>query len=570
MANVCLVIPAHTDGKPGEPGEYLGIGYIASYLLSHGVSCEIIHADLFGLSAGQVIEILLRLRPRVIGFSVMQPAIRQTAMLLASLAELRAQATANHTFITVVGGHYPTIAPEKVLALLPGVDYLLRGDAEETFYQLVTGVLSGTDIRGTPGLVYRTPDGSLVVNPPHAPAPLDSLPFPDRRFLNLVLAKGGHATVSSSRGCAWNCYFCSNRAYGASISGPKWRSRSAANVIAEISDLKNRYGISEFLFNDDDFIGPGRRGRERIQEFARQLSDAGLGIKFSIFCRADQVDEDSVQRLKECGLQLVWLGIEAFDDELLKRFNKRLSVDRYLMAIECIERNGIQFKIGFIMFHPFASLHQIRRNLKWLQCIYRRQPNAVSYRHLLSRLRLYDAIPIEPVVKQEGRFVPNHPLVGYNSYKMDVEVHRLYAAAAALYRDLFHPVLKRLDALEIPGQADRGAATPVRALRAGLFDLFLRAFEKLCFGLSEQDSADLLSEESTALKQLGLQAEELAQGHCTEEPEAWYLHPLWITSCLYDVRSSRFMPMDSGERTPARATRSTTAWPSMPWGHSSA
>ena len=206
---VVIVIPAHTDGRRGEPAEYLGAGYLAGTLDARGIPCEIIHADLFGLKAEQIVQILDFTKPRVIGFSVMQPAIRQVARVIHLLKNAgHTGDEATHRPTIVLGGHYPTIAPEPLLEELQEVEYILRGDAEDTFTQLVDCVREGHPLTDVPGLVFRGPDGHPRQVPGGRRPRLDALPFPDRRFLEAVIAAGGECNVCSSRGCHWDCHFC--------------------------------------------------------------------------------------------------------------------------------------------------------------------------------------------------------------------------------------------------------------------------------------------------------------------------------------------------------------------------
>ena len=148
------------------------------------------------------------------------------------------------------------------MTLCPEIDYIVKGEGEETLPELVHTLFAGGDVKKVPGLLGRT--GATLWESPDRPsaAKLDELPWPARDTLPQILEKTGCASILSSRGCYGRCSFCSVDAFFSRF-GPKMRLRSAGDVLAEMEYLQKEYGVKNFAFNDAEFIGSKGRGRAR-------------------------------------------------------------------------------------------------------------------------------------------------------------------------------------------------------------------------------------------------------------------------------------------------------------------
>ena len=146
----------------------------------------------------------------------------------------------------MLGGPHPTIFPEETINL-PSVDYVIIGEGEIPFLQLV----NGAEPREIKGLVYKRGGdifnngmGEFIEN-------IDELPFPDRELLpvkkyNSILGGGRVVTTMfTSRGCPFQCAFCDRPHLG-----KKFRAKSAQRVVDEMAECL-RLGIEEILVYDD-------------------------------------------------------------------------------------------------------------------------------------------------------------------------------------------------------------------------------------------------------------------------------------------------------------------------------
>ncbi|WP_244426725.1 B12-binding domain-containing radical SAM protein [Sinorhizobium sojae] len=222
-------------------------------------------------------------------------------------------------------------------------------------------------------------DGRAVQRPVRREADLDALPRPARDAVPDILANDGLVAISTSRGCYARCTFCSVPRFFGLEAGHKhasgaWLSRSPACVVEEMRDLKNRFGIIELLFVDDEFFGGSEAGKRRAEELAARLIEADLGIRFAISCRAENVEEALFARLQAAGLSHVFIGIESGVAQALKLFAKSQTLDDSRRAIATVKRLGLSFQAGFMAFNHQSTLADIRLNLDFLEEIGEAKP----------------------------------------------------------------------------------------------------------------------------------------------------------------------------------------------------
>ena len=289
------------------------------------------------------------------------------------------------------------------------------------------------------------------------------------------------------------------------------------------------------------------RGRERARHLAELLIQARVHLTFSLFSRADNIDHDTFCLLARAGLRTVWLGVESFSEEFLRRFNKRISLETVFAAINLLRLLGIRVKIGLIMFHPYSSLEEIRTNFVHLRRIWEGDRHAVSFRHLLSRLRLYDSTPIADALERDGLIVPNHLLSGYAGYRMEEAVQAFYDAVTAMYRDCFSPQVAFLDRVASARHRAPDLTAEAIELKADLFYSFADWYDRLLDrSLRHGPGAGLVADGPGLAATVG-HIEGLRRrvpgGECPELRHHLFVHMPYV----YDTVESRFIPRMVGD-----------------------
>ncbi len=251
----------------------LGILYLASWVRDAGHDVAI-YDGTFESGPESFADALAKYAPDVVGVSGVLPT-RENAFIL---AEMAAEAGA----VVVVGGPDPTAEPGAYLAH-SAVDIVVHHEGEQTIARLLEMVdddeLTLEHLSTEPGIAYRV-DGSVAVNQPRPPIEnLDELPLPARdlidmsRYLDLWETENGYSsmTISTTRGCPYNCTWCQD-----SVHGTNFRQRSPESVAAEIAALKAEFTIERLRMVDDvDAID-----RSWFEDWATEVESRDAAIPF--------------------------------------------------------------------------------------------------------------------------------------------------------------------------------------------------------------------------------------------------------------------------------------------------
>ncbi|MDD5162851.1 MAG: radical SAM protein [Candidatus ainarchaeum sp.] len=340
--------------------ESLAIGYLAGYLRANSFEAAIVDEELSGSSREQTIR---QLRDSdLIGFTAI--AKTQIFQVIETTKELKKSRCNAHISI---GGHYPSFLHKELLSLKNTFDSVVRFEGEETFSELAEAIEEKKAFSGIKGLAFKQ-NGKIIENGLRPLIEdLDSVPFPARDTLPMVLEQGGLPVISSSRGCYNSCSYCSISSFYSAPGGKQFRTRSAENVLAELSELKQNFpAMNEIWFVDDNFVMPGSKGLERTVKLCKGIKN--LGLEFQIYLRANHINKKLLCLLKASGLQNIFIGAEAANDFTLQAlFNKNISVEQTRKAIKLCNQMKISIDPGFIMFHPWSTMKEIEENIKFLE-----------------------------------------------------------------------------------------------------------------------------------------------------------------------------------------------------------
>ena len=263
----------------------------------------------------------------------------------------------------VMGGPHATFVADDILAG-GNAHYIVRGEGEETFTRLLNSLSRGEDIAEVDGVSFLR-ESRVIHNPDRLPpTDLDDLPFPDRDILHIERYKslrlGGRFITSmvTSRGCPFNCDFCSSTVF----SGANWRSRSSANVVDEIESIVEDYDFGAVCFMDDNFTMSPRR----VIEISDMLIARGIDIYWWCFSRGDIIikNEEMVRRMARSGCRYVFMGIESTDDTILEDFGKKLRTADSVRAIEMLKDYGIETMGSFIIGWPGETRRMIKETIR--------------------------------------------------------------------------------------------------------------------------------------------------------------------------------------------------------------
>ncbi len=208
---------------------------------------------------------------------------------------------------TIVGGIHASMIPEDVL---PYFDQVFVGEAEADIVALLDGDFDNGIVRGRP-----------VEN-------LDDLPIPDYTLLRGW--KGGITPVMTSRGCPYDCTFCSVT----EMFGRGYRAMSPERILEEVSSVPAR----KIFFVDDHFVA----SRRRTNKLLDLMEKTKFRKKWTCQLRADIAkDEALVGRMSDNGCVNVYIGFESVNQKMLEEIKKKQTVADIRNAIDIFQNNGI-------------------------------------------------------------------------------------------------------------------------------------------------------------------------------------------------------------------------------------
>ncbi|MDP2922715.1 MAG: radical SAM protein [Candidatus Omnitrophota bacterium] len=299
----------------------LGIGYLGAYLMERNYSVKIIDEEVEKLTKEKIKD-LTSDKKQLVGISCMTPNISRGYELADQIKSVYPEST------VVLGGIHPTVLPEEALSR-PSVDLVVKGEAEPVIEQIVINHKKGIGFKDILSCSYK--DNGKIIHNERAPLiDINFLPdIPYHLFDPKIYDMG---FVISSRGCPYNCFFCSQRA----INGNIYRYRTTEKVIKEIETLFSLYKPSNIVFFDDIFT----LNKKRVYELCAGIIKKGLNtkIEFTMVTRGDSIDDDLLKQLKAANFTGLALGIETASEELMKMIDKKETVKDIVNGIKLAKK----------------------------------------------------------------------------------------------------------------------------------------------------------------------------------------------------------------------------------------
>lgn len=421
MKILLIKIPRNIKSDFIELHESLALGYLCSSLREDGFISEILDTSLTHLSLEETTRIILKNEYGLVGFTIPDPTFIEST--ICCIKEIKRENP--HLHITI-GGYTPTFHHEEILGLCSEIDSVILFEGEDTIKELAERISTSKEWRGIDGIAFRK-ENKIVANKRRQLIPdLDSLSFPARDMLPMLMEKHPDAftvSVLTGRGCYKNCSFCSVRAFYSTPDGRSLRLRSNKNVIDEIENIVNLYSINEIIFVDDVFIGPGKKNKERIHQFAQELNNRGLKFIFTMAERVDNISYDVISVLKGVGLRQVFLGLESGSQDILDYFDKDITLVQTEKAIEVLNELDIDIEVSFITFTPDCTLNQIEQNLDFFMRI-----GVNILQGILNRLQCFGGTKVYEQLQRQGRLQGKFPFFSYSN-KTDARVDFFYSIA---------------------------------------------------------------------------------------------------------------------------------------------
>lgn len=457
---VLLVYPEIRTDIPDFTGYYAeGPAILSAVLKQQGHQAELLHLT----RAVRERDFAAALKKRsydLLGFSALTPVFGEVKRLAPVAKEVRDVPVG-------CGGVHATLDPQGALAV-EGIDWVCQGEGETALLDVIERLEQGRTLENIPNIWTRR-NGQAIGNPPRPLVEdLDTLPIPDFNLYDipgLFSAREGVATLTASRGCPYNCSYCSNHKVR-SLYTNKHKYVRFKSVDRAIEEVRVQLSLSDKLtcvdFSDDIFI----LNKPWLEEFASKFPSR-VGIPFICNALVTTMDEERIALLRQAGCTMVTIGLESGSERLRREVLHRppMTNAQVVEAARRLREHGIGLATYNIIGLPTETVDEVLetirlnariRPLKINDFIFQPYPNTEIY-DLSVRLGIYD--PDRPLpnnwrntsVLTQEQLPTDHVVFLHRYFKMLVLLfslvqRRMPGGEARLVRELRERVLphKRL------------------------------------------------------------------------------------------------------------------------------
>ena len=334
-----------SDVKSSSPP--LGVLSLASMVRKYGYPVTVLdaHAESYGIE--DIIREIKSFKPDIVGITAMTVMISAAAEIAKAIKEYDPSIT------TILGGVHVTAEPITTLERYKQFDYAVVGEGEVVFVEFLEKLRQGGDLSQCRSLVRRG-KGEINVNERRAffkgldefpPPAFDLVPnlFNHYRLSVFGTKKFKSVGLVTSRGCTGKCTFCD-----LGVVGRGYRANTATYLIDLMKDVYQKYGVTDFLFYDDLFVG----SRPRLQEVCDMIINEKLPFTWSCCARVDFIHKDMLALMKKAGCWMIEYGIESGCQRIIDSMRKNITKEKIRDVIDATYEAGIVTKGNFIFGNP--------------------------------------------------------------------------------------------------------------------------------------------------------------------------------------------------------------------------
>jgi radical SAM superfamily enzyme YgiQ (UPF0313 family) len=344
---VLLVNPFYPISETPSPP--LGLAYLASALERVDIEVKILDLVVVPYRLKLLESILQNFRPHILGITAV------TMTFDNAMEVIRDAKRINPDILTIMGGSHVTFCAQETLNRFPELDVIALGEGEETIVDLTKTSEKHGDLKNVKGIVFRN-GFEFYSTGSREFVDIDQLPMPARHLLPLgrYRALGMPISMTTSRGCPFQCIFCVGRKMG----GAKVRYRNPAMVAEEMQCLKN-LGFHQINIADDLFTAD----KKHCLAICEEVSKRNLNINWTSFARVDTVSQEILLKMKAAGCNAVSFGIESASSEILKTIKKGITKKQVIDAVKMCTKVGIKPYGSFLLGLPGETPLTLKKTL---------------------------------------------------------------------------------------------------------------------------------------------------------------------------------------------------------------
>jgi anaerobic magnesium-protoporphyrin IX monomethyl ester cyclase len=334
MLDLLLVNPGNLISQFGGVSEYatiaqpLGLAMLAAYVREHGFTVEILDAEVLRMDADQTVDYIIQKNPRFMGITAFTTKMTAAGHILKLLKKRRINIK------TIIGGHHPSAIPEDTYNS-ERVDFVVKGEG----YHPLVNILNGT-----------------AISPIQIAEPMkniDDLPLPAWDLLPMDKYRAHHwqtwgygrpnsfALVYTSLGCPFQCKFCSvSNVYGKRI----YRQKTPERTMKDFDQLHDQYHTKHIEIIDDTFT----LNKKHAEAVCELLIERDYGFNMWAFSRVDTSTPRLYEKMKAAGINWVFMGVEAGNEDILDGVVKLSNLEKIKNAIHIAHEAGIHVGTNYV------------------------------------------------------------------------------------------------------------------------------------------------------------------------------------------------------------------------------
>ena len=379
----------------------LGLLYIAKAIEENNDKVDLIDFTAEPVSESVLINAIKN--ADIVGITVLTYSLKNTTDLIKLIKSIRSNLP------VVIGGPHCTLFPKRSLEET-GADISVQGDGEITIVKIIDAIKQGTYLDAIPGICYRRDDVIKLNESYKIIENLDFISFPSRalvrkynygKHVNPSIRSGEFTSMITSRGCPYNCRFCSRNSINVSF-----RKRSIENIINELKEIKEQ-GYKYVVFSDDSFPSKSKRDSQIFDAIIKE----NLGLKFYVNAvRVDSVEKHLLKKMKRAGVIFIQFGLESGNNDVLDFYHKHTTVDEIKKAVHLSHRMGFITAGTFILGAPFETKEHFMKTIAFAKSLPLDSVSFLPLRYMAGSDLWYEAV-------KDGKISSNEYVVEADSQR---------------------------------------------------------------------------------------------------------------------------------------------------------
>lgn len=302
----------------------------------------------------------------------------------------------------IIGGPHCIMYPKKSIEET-GADISFSGEGENIIVDIKKALQGKINFNEIPGVYYKNKTKNIIEKGlDFKPIKnLDSIPFPARHLVkkylygkayNPKIKHGEFTSIITSRGCPFDCSFCSRKIINFNI----FRTRSTENILKEIREINND-GFKYLAIEDDSFLSNNKQAHTIFDA----IIDEQIKMKYYITAsRADSADRKLYKKMKKAGVVSIQFGLESGNQEMLDYYNKKTTVEKMKRAVILSHNAGFFTSGTFILGAPNETKEYLEKTVRFAKSLPLDTVSFLPLRYRAGTKMWNDAV-------KEGKIVPN-------------------------------------------------------------------------------------------------------------------------------------------------------------------